>query len=253
VPFASVQTWIDLGLLLGAGLAVYVAVLVVSTALRLVRPPRRTYAWAVARGVPGDPGELPEALAFTEFTVHRRGRELKVWDVEGRSPDGPTVVITHGWGSSRIGAMDRIGAIAPLVRRVITWDLPGHGDSGGWCTLGALEGDDLLAVASAADVRGPLVLFGWSLGAEVTLDAARRAGDLSILGVVIEGAYSRGVTPARNVMRLAQHPWRVNLGPALALVGLLTKGDPLFRFRRCRLSGRGGSLPRCLCCTGCWT
>lgn len=213
--------WAGLAALLAVGTAVYIAILIVGTAWRLVRPPRRTYAWAVARGRPGDPREACDA-AFTE--------DGHAWCVEGLDAAGPTVIVTHGWGSSRIEMLDRLDVMRRHAARVVLWDMPGHGDAPGLCTLGDAEPGLLAGMIDDAG-PGPVVLYGWSLGAEVSLlAAALRPG--RVAGLILEGAYLRGVTPARRMLARLAAPSAVNLGPGLALIGLVFGGRPGRRWRR---------------------
>lgn len=230
----------------------------------LSHPPRRTYASAVARGRPGDPGDL--GRAFESWTFRSRGLDLPVWDVPGDNPRGPVIVMTHGWADSRIGGLVRLPSLLPLASRIVLWDTPGHGEAPGTCGLGMVEGADLRAVVQAVrgnghgagagsgisarpaggndgDARGrlspdgrlPMVLFGWSLGAGVSLEVA--AGDPGVAAVIAESPYRRAATPARNVLRARGMPWRLTLGTALRLVspgGGLRPG----RFDRAMDAGR---------------
>jgi pimeloyl-ACP methyl ester carboxylesterase len=208
-------------MLLLAGLAVLWAGLAVHTAWLLSRPPRRTYSWAVWRGLPGDPGEGPRPLEFRSWTFRSRGLDLPAWSVRGLDPDGPTVVLTHGWADSRVVMLARVGALAGLARQVVVWDMPGHGEAPGRCTLGVREPDDLLALLDAVDADGPIVLHGFSLGAGVSIVAAARAPAGRVAAVVAEAPYRLAATPARNVLRLRGLPYRATLGPALLLARLV--------------------------------
>jgi pimeloyl-ACP methyl ester carboxylesterase len=269
-----------LALLIGIGLVVFLATLVLFVIRTLTRPPRRTYAWAVARGRVGDPSELDRPRPFRNWTFRSRGLELPVWEIEGDVPGGPTVICTHGWGDSRLGGLVRVDALAPAAGRIILWDLPGHGEAPGTCRLGTAEARDLLELidhvagsarrhdpprANAAgdqpercghaehaaaetkaapdvpsDVRqgveapppapsvgdggGGLVLYGWSLGAGVSIVAAARDGRVS--GVIAEAPYRFPMTPARNVLRGRALPHRLNLAPAFWLLGLMLGAGP---------------------------
>lgn len=218
---------LGLALLLLAGLIAGIVILSAYTAYTLTHPPRRGYAFALARGVPADPGELrfidddgTERIGarFEQWTFRSRGRDLPVWDITGCDPDGPTIILTHGWGDSRVVSLYRAPALLRIARRLIVWDLPGHGESPGRCSLGVHEPADLVAlVESLPASSGPIVLYGHSLGAGVSIEAARRLGD-RVAAVIAESPYRVPFTPARNVMRLAKFPYRVNLPLALAVI-----------------------------------
>lgn len=199
------------------GLGLYVGVLTLFTYHRLTRPPRRTYAWAVAKGLPGDPGELAKPRRFERFEFSRDGTTLVGWSIDGDAPRGPVVVLTHGWADSKVGGLGRVEAVLPLASRVVAWDLRGHGESGGTSTLGLQEKDDLLALIGTLEEGTPIVLFGWSLGAGVSIAAA--AESERVAGVIAESPYRLAETPASNVLNARSMPWRVNLPLALRLVG----------------------------------
>ncbi|MBY0112214.1 MAG: lysophospholipase [Phycisphaerales bacterium] len=224
-----------LGLLpvLVLGLSLYVGALTLLTFRRLTRPPRRTYAWAVAKGLPGEPGELTRPRPFERFEFGRDGTTLVGWSIEGDTPHGPVVVLTHGWADSKVGGLGRVEAVAPLASRVVSWDLRGHGESGGTSTLGLLEKADLLALLDTLESGTSIVLFGWSLGAGVSIAAAVECD--RVVGVIAESPYRLATTPARNVLEARAMPWRVNLPLALRLVG---PGAEWRRFDRCVIAAR---------------
>jgi pimeloyl-ACP methyl ester carboxylesterase len=145
-----------------------------------------------------------------------------VWDIAGERAEGPVVVLTHGWGDSKIGALVRLDAVAPVASRVIAWDLRGQGEAPGVCTLGVRERGDLRELVRRVREGAPgvpVVLMGWSLGAGVSIAAAE--GDEGIAGVIAESPYRLAATPARNVLRGRGLPWRATLGPALFLLRLV--------------------------------
>ena len=215
--------------LLAAGWLLGLGLMVAWTAVVLARPPRRTYASSLAKGLPGDPGELRERpRAFDSWTLDRPGVALQAWQIAGDDAAGPLIVLTHGWGSSRIGALTRLGPLLPRASAVIAWDMRGHGESGGCCTHGVHEVDDLLALIDRVRGERPIVLMGWSLGAGVSIAAASRIP--GVVGVIAECPYRLIRTPARNMMVSMGMPWRLNLGLALRLLGLI---------QRCPGLGRG--------------
>src|SRR5438128_946292 len=98
----SSESLIGLGELLLLGAAVVIAALTWYTVYLLTHPPRRTYVSALARGRPGDPAELPPGpsgkRSSSQWTVRWRGTDLPVWDIQGDAPQGPVVILSHGWG-----------------------------------------------------------------------------------------------------------------------------------------------------------
>jgi pimeloyl-ACP methyl ester carboxylesterase len=234
--------------LLGAGLVVAVVMASVHTAWSLTRPPRRTYAWAVSRKQPGDPGEVEPARAYEVFDFRGRAHELPAWRIAGDDPAGPVVVMTHGWGSSRLGGLKRLHAVVGHASEVVMWDLPGHGEAPGRARLGADEHLDLLALLDALETPGRevgFVLFGWSLGAGVSIRAAAEdAGRHDIRAVIAEAPYIEPSTPARAVIRLRGLPYRVNLPLAMAGLGVwLGVGWRWRGFARDRHAKRLGTVP----------
>ncbi len=233
--------------LLGAGLVVAVALSALHTAWSLTHPPRRTYAWAVARRTPGDPSELEPARAFEAFTFRGARLDLPAWRVPGDDPAGPVVVLTHGWGSSRIGGLKRLGPVLAHAREAVLWDLPGHGEAPGTSRLGADEHLDLLALldALALPPGTPVVLFGWSLGGGVSIRAAAESdGRHGVRAVIAEAPYVEASTPALAVIRLRGQPYRLNLPLAMAMLGVrLGVGASWSGFARDRHAARLGEVP----------
>lgn len=219
--------------LLALGLAVYLLALALLTFWRLTHPPRKTYAWALARQRPSDPAEADNAPFTDETLPLAKGPPTPLWAVEGLDPAGPAVIITHGWGSSRIEMLDLLPPLRPLASRLYLWDMEGHGDAPGMATICGRTPALLRALIDhASDPSDPnapaVVLYGWSLGAEASLLAADHP---RVAGLVLEGMYRWGWTPALHMLRLINVPLALNLAPALALIGLVWGLDPLRRFR----------------------
>lgn len=230
---------LGLALLLGIGLALALGSAIAYTMWSLTHPPRRTYASAVARARAGDPSELDEPLAFEAYEIELGRRRYPIWEVRGHDPAGPTVVLTHGWGDSRVGALVRAPALAPVASRLVMWDMPGHGEAPGTSPMGTNEHRlllELLEHVASRDENGALpriILYGWSLGAGVSIVAAGEgtSGRWSdrIAGVVAEAPYRLAQTPARNVLKTRQLPHRLNLPPAFWLLGLGLRVGPTWR------------------------
>ncbi|MEX0876329.1 MAG: alpha/beta fold hydrolase [Phycisphaerales bacterium] len=232
---------IGLAQLLIVGFVLYLLSLIVYTMWAITHPHRQTYASALARNLPGDPSELDHPLVFEERRLDAPGGEIDLWDIRGSDPAGPVVIMTHGWGSSRQGALKRIAPVIPHASRVLVWDLPGHGDSGGHTRLGADEHHRCVRVAEGfCDPATPIVLFGWSMGAGVSLAAAESLQDrFRLIGVVCEAPYLHPHVPAKNVIRLKGIPHRLNLRPAMAMLGTIFGVGPRWRgFDRASIAAR---------------
>jgi len=226
--------------ILALGLVFYWLWLVFSTVRSLTRPPRKTYAWALARGIPGDPGECDEHYPFETFSFRAKHGDIECWRIRGQQPDGPVVVMTHGWGSSKQGGIKRLAGVVPSASEVLLWDLPGHGDSAGRCALGTNEHHDLCALIQTIPVGKPVVLYGWSMGAGISLCAAIESdADTDVVAVICESPYIHAITPARNVIRLQGFPTRFNLPPALWWVGFRNGIGPRWHgFARDQIAGQ---------------
>jgi pimeloyl-ACP methyl ester carboxylesterase len=216
---------VGLVVLLVAGLALFALAVTAFTAWTLTHPARRTYSWAVVRGIPGDPSEvrMPGAArsAFSSWTFSSRGMELPVWDVPGFAPAGPTAVITHGWGDSRVVALSRLPALLPCCRRIVMWDLPGHGDAPGVCTLGTREVEDLERLLERVGTDAPVLLYGSSLGAGVSIAVAGAGRTAApIIGVIAEAPYRVPRVPAERVLSLRGLPHRWNIPAAMGGLGM---------------------------------
>lgn len=216
--------------LLGVGLLASGAILVLHTWWGLTRPRRRGYAYAVSRGLAGDPGELDVPREFAEVRLPgaMSNPATTLWDIPGDDPAGPIIVFSHGWGQSRHSVLPRLSELTLLASRVIAWDMPGHGESDGRSHLGVREGAALERVICWATEHEdrPVVLYGYSLGAGVSLELAGSTPHL-VSRVVAEAPYRLPITPARNVLmqRGLPHGWSLALAMRLAGVGRSTAFD----------------------------
>ena len=230
---------IGLLLLLSIGLAIFMALLTFWTAHRLRHPPRRTDAYAVSRGVPANPGEMPEPVPYEERTFelhdsHNRRYEAPVWIIPGANAAGPIVIASPGWGDSKIGLLPRLTTLLPVSSMVVAWDSPGLGEAPGKCALGAHEPALALDLArqirAESDIPRDVVLLGWSMGAGVVIGAGACASENDhIAAVIAESPYRKHWTPARNVMRNAGYPYRVNIPLCYAMLGIRLGVGPLWR------------------------
>lgn len=242
--FRTYARFLHLVFFLIFGVVAYWLALVAWTVWRLTHPPRRTFGVALAQGRPTDPSKLISSSGvpreFESWSIRVDGCELPVWDIHGDAAHGPILVLTHGWGDSRLGGLSRAHALLPVVSRCVLWDMPGHGDAEGTSALGMKEVAALrVLIERIIERNGPdakIVLFGWSLGAGVSLAAGVwMASHLreKLLGVVAESPYRVPWTPARAVFSMQGLPTRGSLVPALWVIGLMNRAGLNFA------SGRG--------------
>ena len=182
-------------------------------------PPRRTTAYALARGLHIDPAAA--GLQFREWKVEANGVTLPVWDIQGNSDSPHTAVLVHGWGQSRIDMLARIGPWPELATRIIMYDLRGHGEATGVSNLGVDEARDLIALLERLDE--PAILVGYSMGAVIAIEAASAESPLRnrIAGVVAIGAYDDFHTSLRGRLHVAGYPSRPITDLALFILRFL--------------------------------
>jgi len=217
----------------------------------LTHPRRKTFAVALGRGDPTDPADLGLEAQEVTFSLSDRSRtpgwviqgggescgddeaggdprQLRsprhgvVTTTGGSSPGRLTVVIVHGFGDSRYGALKRVPLVVPYARRVVVFDLPGQGESESRRGYGGLrEPKDVLAVLEQLEVADArrIVLLGSSMGAGVAIAAAAQAGGElrgRIVGVIAEAPYRHWDEPLHNRFKHHHYPrW-----PIIPLAGL---------------------------------
>lgn len=225
---------IGLGQLLLVGLVLSVILVTWITIHRLRHPPRRTYSWAVARSLPGDPSELEAPREYETIDLTFPKLSTRAWIIPGDAPDGPLIICTPGWGDSKIGILPRLEALVPYASRIVAWDPPGHAEASGAWDFGLRTAPMLLEIIRtlrASDTER-VILFGWSMGAGVSIAAAAHdAADNTnlISGVIAEAPYAMPWTPAYRVLHLSGLPWRINGPIAFALLGIMHGVGPRWR------------------------
>mgnify|MGYP002725526890 FL=1 len=122
------------------------------------------------------------SVPYEDRTVHVGGADIHylVWG----EPDRPGLVFVHG-GAAHAHWWTHIAAQFARVYRIAAIDMSGHGDSDrrdrysleAWC-------DEVVTVAADADMAGPPIVIGHSMGGFVTLATAATRGD-QIAGAVI--------------------------------------------------------------------
>lgn len=120
--------------------------------------------------------------------------------VRGRK--GPPIVLVHGFGGDRTG-WDDFAARLGTARRVIAFDLPGHGEAAGWTpTPGAPAAARAVAASLAAMGVAKASFVGHSLGGAVAALIGLRNPDLVERLVLLAPG---GFGPAMNARLLRRY------------------------------------------------
>lgn len=155
----------------------------------LLRPPRMTDGKALyllRRMSPADLGLPFEPMSFDLPATDRSPpTTLAAWWIEAAAASDKTVILIHGYGDAKVGAIAWAPTWRSLGYHCLAIDLRAHGESGGTMTTGGVrERDDLDLLINQLLARRPaqtrqVVLFGISLGGGVALATAARRDDLA--------------------------------------------------------------------------
>jgi non-heme chloroperoxidase len=131
------------------------------------------------------------AQATTIHTV-RGGGGLALHVREWGRPDGPPILLIHGWSQSHLCWARQYESALAEEFRLVAYDLRGHGMSEAplgpdHYTDGRLWADDLAAVIDQLRLDRP-VLVGWSYGGFIICDYLRAHGQDRIGAVDFAGA-----------------------------------------------------------------
>ena len=202
------------GLIILLAMALILVLLLTGAALAYVlsHPPRRTLGRQLARGLPADPVEAGAGSFESQNVELGDGLSQEVWVVPGALADGAVVVLLHGWGDSRYGALAWLPVLLPVTGSVVLADLSGHGDHPrggfGW---GEREVEDVRRLAEWVGERQPgraVVLAGLSVGGVLAIRAAAGPGVAD--AVIADSPYRRMQQPVAGVLRRLSVPrWPV--------------------------------------------
>jgi fermentation-respiration switch protein FrsA (DUF1100 family) len=178
-----------------------------------------------------DLGPTPAArgMSYTDVSFKTSdGLTLRGWWIPGTRDQ--TVVMVHGLSNNRREGLDKAGYLHQSGYNLLVFDLRGHGQSdGSGTTMGYREPADVgAAVAEARALNpGPIALFGYSLGAAVSVEEAAVNPDVS--AVVEDSGFSSvgDVFLARfsEVTRLPELPWAA----AVVAFGQMDVGTSLWK------------------------
>ena len=167
------------------------------------------------------------APAGDQVTVGEVG--LAGWYVpaaRGVGPTGPTVVVTHGWGSNKSAMLDR-AAILHDAYNLLIFDLRNHGQSSrSPTTQGVREASDLRAMIDWLErEKGPdqIVTLGVSMGGATVLAEAGR--DDRIDAVIAESTHATLANAAQARLDRSGYPLSLPASWAILLGSLVRTGE----------------------------
>ncbi len=216
-------TILKLGWLTRGALRLSALLLIVVLVVLLFAPAACAFFIAYPIGQPNPPSgsRLPvPPYEDVSFPSAIDGAHLSGWYLPSPTPQGRTVIISHGFRNDRL-VHGRGLPLAQVLRErgfdVLLFDLRGQGKSGGGpVTLGAREQWDVAGAIRYARARGAqhIGLMGFSIGATASLLVA--AGDPGVDAVVADSA----LTDLHEYLE-AQVMARSHLGRAYAEYALL--------------------------------
>ena len=150
--------------------------------------------------VEADPKECvgPTDVELGQELVTSDGIRLAGWYVpaETGSPDGPTVVVAHGWSGNKSGGLDVLRLIHDRYNAVL-FDFRNHGQSqDSFTTQGINEQRDLVAVLDwLEEHKGPAQMAAWgqSMGGHTVVNVA--ADDDRVDAVILDSLHTRLIVP----------------------------------------------------------
>jgi len=123
------------------------------------------------------------------------GGGLKLNVLEGGQPDGPAILLLHGFSQAAQSWQHQFESDLALRYRLVAMDIRGHGASekpgdAAHYTTSELWADDVKAVIETLGLRQTL-LVGWSYSGLLICDFLRHHGSQSLAGVVFCGGVTK--------------------------------------------------------------
>lgn len=186
-------------------------VLLVFGPILLLQPYRRTIEWYRCRTNILNPSDL--SLEYKDVLLKtREGFDLSGWLIKAAQQAKGTILILHGVSESKIAGLRMAKEFHDRGYNVFLYDSRRHGESGGkFCTYGYHEKlDTQIAIEYLLGredlTAGKIGLFGWSMGAAVSIQVA--AVDKRIAAVVAESGFATLRTVFDDYQkRMIKLPW----------------------------------------------
>jgi uncharacterized protein len=157
----------------------------------------------------------------------------------GAAPSAPTVVLVHGWGSSKHDMLDRAAVLHDAYHLLVP-DLRNHGQSGdAQTTQGLREAADLRAMIDWLETaKSPtaIAVLGVSMGGATALAEANR--DERIAGVIVESTHATLANAIQARLERAGYPlslpgsWAILLGSLMRTGVDASSVDPVLGVQR---------------------
>lgn len=149
---------------------------------RIVKPQRSNSEISLS-SFPGRP-------EIVDFQVPELGKR-EAWFFPGVRR-GPSIVLCHGYGSSRGELLTLVSALQEHQYNVLVFDFAAHGANAGMTTLGYREADELRKAVDTLAARDDLDptrfgLWGYNLGAYAALREAE--GDKRVRVLILDSVY----------------------------------------------------------------
>jgi pimeloyl-ACP methyl ester carboxylesterase len=189
---------------------------------------------SICCATPADFGVVYEEVAFTAVD----GITLSGWFIP--SQNGATVIVLHGYGAHRAGrTLRQVEVLSTHGYGILTYDLRGHGQSGGdMRSRGWQDPIDLEAALDYLQDRGDvdmtrIGIFGFSVGGQIALSVAPHNTTLQAIMADGPGLTNLADIPGETGWQLADDwvfqkafSWRTGLEPLPAIVDTIGQISP---------------------------
>lgn len=135
----------------------------------------------------------PQPVYTVQQLTAYDGTPFDVWIFGGESPRA-RLLLLHGYSANRLQVLDVASDLSTWGYEVLLFELRGHGNRPGPCTLGVKEAQDAKMVLDWVWRRDgsrhlPVGVIGWSMGGAIACQVAAQYPQVK--AVVVDSVYSR--------------------------------------------------------------